>query len=84
MTRIIVITIAALGVFFFPWPYAMFLAFIAALFIPVLGLVFGLLSDLLYFSHSASHVPWATIIGAFSSAVAFFVRRFIKTRIMGA
>jgi hypothetical protein len=70
-----------LSLFFFPYPATLALSFLASLSFPLTALLVGVLSDALYFS--APHtLPLATLLGVLASAIAFFVRRFIKARII--
>jgi hypothetical protein len=84
MIRAILVAAAILAPFFFPWPYAALLAFVAALYFPMLGLFLGVFFDFLYYTPGAAHFPHATVFGACGALIAFVVRRFIKTRIIGA
>lgn len=81
MMRIAVIALAFAAVIAFPWPYALFLAAAASLYVPAAGLALGMLSDALYYSHTASLLPWGTLAGAALSALAFLARRFMKARV---
>lgn len=78
MTRSIFIVLATISVIAFPWQYAMVLIFIAALYLPPVGLSLGIVYDALYWAHGW---PIATITGALGSLAAFFLARFIRSRI---
>jgi len=69
--------------FFFPYPFTLVLSFAASLFVPFVGILIGILTDVLYFVPHVDHIPLASLLGALVSVVAFFVRRFLKARIMG-
>lgn len=81
--RVLLAALAALSPFFFPYPATVLLSFAASLFFPYLALGIGILTDALYLAPNAAFFPVATGIGAVTSLLAFFVRRFIKARIMG-
>lgn len=83
MIRIVFIFFAFLSPFFFPFPATLILAFCASIFLPPVGILVGLLTDVLYYTPAVSTLPIATLAGAGISVIAFFVRRFLKTRIIG-
>lgn len=84
MTKYVVgalfLALASLAPFFFPLPFALLSAVIAALVVPPAAILTGALLDLLYYSHSG--FPYFTIVGVIIAAIAFFVREFFKARIM--
>lgn len=82
--RLSSIALALIGLVAFPWPLAASFAFIAALFVPPFALLFGVLTDVLYFVPGAYPVPLATLLGLVGFMVAEVVHGFVKTRIMGA
>ena len=65
---------ALLSLFLFPWPLTAALALSTALFVPAAPLALGLAADALYWSPSLHAIPFATIAGAFASALALLVR----------
>lgn len=72
--------LAFLGLFAFPWPYAAFIAFLLALYVPPAGLAFGFFSDALYYTHGTGF-PVATLYGIAGFVIAFFAHRFIRSRV---
>lgn len=78
---VIVIIAALVSPFWFPYPFTLVLSFAAGVVFPPLALFVGLLVDLVYFS-TPSPFPWGLILGGVVTLVAFFVRRFIKARII--
>lgn len=78
--RWMVILAAFVAPFFFPFPFTLLLAFLASLFVPPVALGVGVLVDLLYYS---SGLPTGTVWGLGLFILGFFVRRFIKARIIG-
>ena len=78
--RIALCILAVLSPFFFPWPYALVIGFVAALFFPPIALIVGVLIDALYFGGSG--LPLFTLYGIIGAAMAYFVHQFVKTRIM--
>ncbi len=65
---------------YIPWYLAILLAAFAAGFVPPIAIVVGLIFDLLYYPGNG--LPYFTILGVLGAAIAFFVHRFVKTRIM--
>ena len=84
MLRIASCALAVIGVLAFPWPLTLVFAGVAALFIPPLALLFGVLVDILYFVPGAYPVPLGTLLGLTGFLIALMVQGFMKTRIMGA
>lgn len=82
MTRIVLIVFPVLSLFLFPRAITAGLAFAAALIAPPIALGIGIIADALYFVHGAASLPIGTALGVIGMAGAFFVRRFIKTRIL--
>ncbi len=83
MMRFVLIALAVLSPFLFPYPVTLALSFVASLFYPPLALVVGILTDLLYYVPSVAPLPLAVLTGLALSIAAFFMQRFLKTRIMG-
>lgn len=73
---------AVLSLVWFPYPYTVLLSIAASIYVPWFALGMGILADLLYLP--AGMVPWASIGGLVLSALALFVHRFIKTRMIDA
>lgn len=81
MMRIPVMIGAFLSPLLFPFPLTVLLALVASLFFPPAGLLIGALVDALYYVPGS--LPLGLIWGAVLTFVAFFVRRFMKARIIG-
>ena len=81
--RYVLALAAFASLFFFPYPATVILALLASLYFPPIALFVGIFTDLLYYTPGASSWPIASLIGLLSSVIAFFVRRFMKARIMG-
>lgn len=69
-----------MSVFFFPYQATIVLSLVASLYFPPTALLVGILSDFLYYTYPA--FPSATATGVALSVGAYFVRRFIKARII--
>lgn len=82
MMKILAILLAVLSPLLFPAVLATLLVFFAAIVLPPLGLLAGVLTDALYYTPGAPF-PYATLIGAGISVAGYAVHQFIKTRIMG-
>ena len=80
MTRAVFIVLAAASTLLFPWQYGAVLIFIAALYVPLVGVSLGVIYDALYYAHGAGW-PIATIAGVVGSIAAFFIARFVRSRI---
>ncbi len=80
MIRTVFIVLASASIFLFPWPYAAVLVFIGALYVPMIGVSLGVIYDALYWTHGIGW-PIATTAGALGSLAAFFLARFIRTRV---
>lgn len=80
MTRIALPVFAAIALFIFPAVVGGVCVFVSALGFPLSGVVLGLLWDALYYPGHG--LPVGLIYGAIAGLVSFFVRRFIKARIM--
>lgn len=78
--RISIVFLACISPFLFPSIVTALLAFGAALVFPPLALLIGMLMDLLY--QPAGYWPLASSAGIVLCLIAFFVRSFVKTRIM--
>jgi hypothetical protein len=81
MIRAILLVAAFVSIFLFPYPATFILSFIASLFFPPAALIAGIITDLVYFVPGAYAFPLGIVLGALLSLIAFFVRRFAKTRI---
>jgi len=84
MMRIAAAGIALLSLFLFPWPVSLALIAVAALFLPLSGIILGALFDALYLAPGAAFLPYMTLYGLAATAAALLVHRFLKTRIMDA
>ncbi|HVX90449.1 MAG TPA: hypothetical protein VHC20_02310 [Candidatus Paceibacterota bacterium] len=80
MTRSVLMVLAAVSVFLFPWPYVTALVFLAALYVPLIGISLGVIYDALYYTQGGGW-PVATLAGIVGSVAAFFLARFIRSRI---
>jgi hypothetical protein len=84
MIRIPALILAAIGTVAFPWPLTAVFVMIAALFVPPVMILFGVLMDILYYVPGAYPVPLYTILGLVGFIIAEIVHSFMKARIMGA
>ncbi len=80
-SRILATILALISPFVFPWVVTLVTAALASVVFPPLGIVVGIMMDILYNS-PATGIPYATIIGALVSGIGYVVHQFIKTRIM--
>lgn len=77
--RIVLCVVVLFVPFLIPWFIAVPMAIVAALYVPPIAIVVGLIYDFLYYTGG---VPYFTIAGFVTAGIAYFVHRFIKTRIM--
>lgn len=78
------VLLALVAVCVFPWPATLILIVIASGFVPLSGIVLGVLADSLYGAPGAFPFPLASLVGLIACGAGFFVHRFVKARIMGA
>lgn len=71
---------AFLAPFLFPWLFTRVVMLAVSFVWPPFALLSGGLTDLLYYQGHG--VPYGLVWGAALAAIGFFVRRFVKTRIM--
>lgn len=79
--RYVFLALALLSIFFFPYPLTVLLSFVASLYVPIAGLLIGILADLVYYTPHASSLPLATMYGAAASLLAYILRRFVRARL---
>ena len=82
--RAAIVTLAALGLFWFPWPLALILIVVAGVVMPIAALVLGVTADLLFHPFAPGVMPYGIIIGIVMFALGSVLRRFFASRIMGA
>ncbi len=78
--KVVLVGVAFLSVFFFPYPATLALSFFASVLFPLAGVAIGLLADLVYYT--PAQFPLATACGALASVLGLLVHRFVKARIM--
>ena len=82
IVRILTILLAFLSILWFPYSYTLALSFLASLFFAPVGVVVGIVTDLLYAPVLVGSLPVATLHGVVISLVAYVVGRFIRSRII--
>ena len=82
MIRIIVVLLALLSPFIFPWPLTLALVALASCFVPLAGILAGVLADAAYYSKGAALFPLATLAGIGACCLGLIVHRFVKARII--
>jgi hypothetical protein len=68
---------------FFPWPLTAVLALGVAVYEPLIPLAVGLFADTLYYSPYGGALPFFSLAGAATTALAFLVRSQLKASIIG-
>jgi hypothetical protein len=84
MIRAALIVSVLSSVFIFPWPFTVLLALLSAPFVPLLPLLAGLLTDMLFYVSQAGTLPLFTLCGFAATMLAFFVRGRLTTGTMRA
>jgi hypothetical protein len=79
-TKVGVVVLAGLSLFWFPWNFSVFLMIVSGLIFPPASLALGIIADLLYYPGHG--YLWGTLIGAAITLICLLVRHFVKTRIM--
>jgi hypothetical protein len=80
--RYLILALALLAPFAFPWPLAAALALAAAFYFPLAPLSCGVLLDALSFARGAYHYPLFSAVGLALALGALLVHRFVETSIM--
>ncbi len=83
MIRALVILLAFISPFLFPWPLSLLLLVAAACFLPLTAILIGVLTDAAYYSPGAAFLPMATLAGILACVLGLVVHRFVKARIIG-
>ena len=83
MTRAVLTITTFLSVVFFPWKFTAILAVAASLKEPLVPLAAGILTDVLYYTPQVHAVPLFTIYGAIFTSIAFALRTWTRTGIIG-
>jgi hypothetical protein len=83
MRAALAIVVACLAPLLFPVALASLLVLLAAVIVPPVGLLAGVIADALYYTPGV-HLPYATFAGLLATGIGYVVHRFIKTRIMSA
>ena len=78
--RILLVLATAASLMWLPWPLTIVFIFASGLMFPPLALLFGVLADVLYYSGHGYYL--ATLFGVALTGLCYFVRYFVKTRIM--
>ncbi|MFZ1075253.1 MAG: hypothetical protein WAN50_02670 [Minisyncoccia bacterium] len=78
MIRSTLVLLAFVSAMLFPWPVTVLLALASAASDPLVPLAVGIFADTLYYSPHAGSAPYFTLFGTLGTAVAFFVRSWLK------
>jgi hypothetical protein len=84
MIRPVLLLATFLSLVWMPWPVTIVFMVLTSIFIPISGIVFGLLLDIFYAPLGVSSLPYGLMWGSLATAIGFMVERFLRTRIMGA
>jgi len=75
--------LALLSLFIFPWQVSVVALFAASLFVPLAGVILGVIADLVYYTPGSAFFPYFSLFGFASFGIALLVHRFVKTRSIG-
>lgn len=82
MMRYVVLLATFLSLVWFPWPITVVLMVVSSIFVPLSGIVFGVLFDMVYAPVGAVSMPLGVLWGSAASLAGYIISRFIRTRIM--
>jgi hypothetical protein len=75
--------LAFISVILFPWPLTAVLVLVSSLSVPLLPFAIGIFADTIYYAPQTATLPLATILGALTTFVAFFVRSRLRASSIG-
>ncbi len=84
MIRPLLLVATLISLTWMPWPVTVVCMILSSIFMPLSGIVFGVIADLFYAPYGSTFLPYGLLWGVAASGVGFIVERFIRTRIMGA
>lgn len=84
MIRYVILAATFLSVLWMPWPITVMLMTISSMLLPVAGIIFGVMFDMIYAPVGAIGIPLGIMWGASASVLGVLMSRFIRSRIMGA
>lgn len=82
MMRYSILLATFLSLVWLPWPITVALMVASSISLPISGIVFGVLFDLVYAPIGAVGLPLGVLWGAGASLTGYLILRFIRTRIM--
>ena len=83
MNKATAIILALVAPFIFPTVLTGVIVLLAAVVVPPVGILAGVLIDVLYYTPAVS-LPYGTLTGAVLTGVGYVMHQFIKTRIISA
>ena len=81
--RNVLLVVTLFSALVLPWVVPALAALALSVWVPLAPFATGLLLDALYWAPHAAWLPWGTVLGALTTAAAYFVRTRITTRIIG-
>jgi hypothetical protein len=80
--RAIVLLATCISFVWLPWQWTVFLMVLASTSVPLAGIVFGVLLDLVYAPVGISSVPLGALFGVMASLLGYAISRFLRARII--
>lgn len=82
MMRYCVLVATFLSLVWLPWPITLVLMIASSISIPLSGIVFGVLFDMVYAPVGAVGIPLGVLWGSVASLLGYIISRFLQARIM--
>ena len=82
MMRYVLLVATFLSLVWLPWPITVVLMVASSISLPLSGIVFGVLIDMLYAPVGAVGIPPGVLWGSVASLAGYTISRFIRARIM--
>ena len=82
MMRFVLLVATFLSLVWLPWPITVVLMVASSISLPLSGIVFGVLIDMLYAPVGAVGIPLGVLWGSVASLVGYTISRFVRARIM--
>ncbi len=84
MMRGILIVLACISFVSLPWQWTVGFMIVVSTSVPLAGIVFGVLLDLVYAPVGVGSVPLGVLFGLLASGLGYAISRFLRARIMDA
>lgn len=82
--RAVLIVFTAISLVWLPWQWTVGFMIVVSTMVPLAGIVFGVLIDLVYAPVGIASLPLGVLWGAVASLIGYLVSRFLRARIINA